>query len=296
MALRLGKHFKTEIAIQAGLDLGKAAAALEALRRLKLARQDQTKKWHATVRGNTCSFGTIPNRERRNSGLPGAGGRRLLDLLDQPMRGRELAEKLGVSLECVRQHLIALHAKGLVKFADPAAPFWFVMRADDTTPVLSKGEERVLSVIPREYTTDATKIRRAAHLPESTVQTILERLIAGGLAEALDGVQGQVYRITAAGLGHPQFAQSARRAEMLHLPVKSDRVHQVLSAIQASRALRIKELTDMLSIQHRSMNALMQYLKRKGLVVKSGLDRNAPYSLTEKGCVALAEMTRRKAA
>jgi predicted transcriptional regulator len=52
----------------------------------------------------------------------------------------------------------------------------------------------------------------------------------------------------------------------------------------------------MLSIQRQSMNALMQYLKRKGLVAKDEPERNAPYSLTERGCVALAEMTRRRAA
>ncbi len=65
MALRLGKDLKTESAIQAGLDLRKLAVALEVLRLLKLARQDQAEKWHATARGQTCRFGTVPNRERR---------------------------------------------------------------------------------------------------------------------------------------------------------------------------------------------------------------------------------------
>jgi hypothetical protein len=44
------------------------------------------------------------------------------------------------------------------------------------------------------------------------------------------------------------------------------------------------------------MNALMQYLKRKHLVKKTGQEFNAPYSLTDEGHAALAEMTRRHAA
>jgi hypothetical protein len=42
-------------------------------------------------------------------------------------------------------------------------------------------------------------------------------------------------------------------------------------------------------------NALMQYLKRKRLVEKTGPEFDAPYSLTDEGRAALAEMTRRLA-
>jgi hypothetical protein len=40
----------------------------------------------------------------------------------------------------------------------------------------------------------------------------------------------------------------------------------------------------------------MQYLKRKGLVQKTGRDLSSPYSLTDEGRSTLAEMTRRLAA
>jgi predicted transcriptional regulator len=40
----------------------------------------------------------------------------------------------------------------------------------------------------------------------------------------------------------------------------------------------------------------MQYLKRKALVQKTSDQQAAPYSLTEKGLDALAEMARRHAA
>jgi hypothetical protein len=161
IAPRHRKDSKTEIAIQAKLDLIKTAAGLGALARLGLAKQDQAKKWHITTIGKACRCETIQDRQRRNSGLPGPGAQRLLQLLDRPMRGSEIVEKLGLSHQRVRQLVVKLHAQGRVRFGDPEKPFWIVMRAGDKTFLLSRDEERVLSAIPREYLTDATKIRLA---------------------------------------------------------------------------------------------------------------------------------------
>jgi hypothetical protein len=172
IALRRRKDSKPEIAIQAKLDLTKTATELEALARIGLARQNQSKRWHATTSGKTCRFKIVPDRPRRNSGLPGPGALRLLQLLDRPMRGSEIAEELGLSHQRVRQLVIKLHAQGRVSFGDPDKPFWIVMRAGDKTPLLARDEEHVLSAIPREYATDATKIRLAARMPEHTVQQI----------------------------------------------------------------------------------------------------------------------------
>lgn len=297
IALRHRKASKTEIAIQAKLDLIKTATALGTLARLGLAKQGRAKRWHTTARGNTCRFKTVPDRRRRNSGFPGPGARRLLKLLDRPMRGQEIADKLEVSHQRVRQLVIKLHAQGRVTFGDPENPFWIVMRAGDKTPLLSRDEERVLSAIPREYVTNVTKIRLATRMPENKVQKILEGLIVSRFIEELEGLQGnRVYRITAAGLKHPQRDPSARHAPAPRLPVESERVFKVLSVILDSGALRIRDVTDELKIPRESINALMQYLKRKQLVKKTGQEFNAPYSLTDKGHTALAEMTRRHAA
>jgi DNA-binding IclR family transcriptional regulator len=297
IALRDGNDFKTKIAIQASLDLVKTAAALGALARLGLAKQGLTKRWHTSERGKACRFEIVPDRLRRNSGLPGPGARRLLKLLDRPMRGSEIAEKLGVTHQRVRQLVIKLHAQGRVSFGDPEAPFWIVMRAGDRTPFLSCDEERVLSAIPREYATNATKIRLAARMPENKVRPILERMIVSRFVEAFDGFQGnRVYRITAAGLKHPQRGQFARHAHAPRPTVESDRVRKVLSIILDSGALRIRDIMNALRIPRESINALMQYLKRKHLVRKMGQEFNAPYSLTHEGQAALAEITRRHAA
>jgi hypothetical protein len=51
---------------------------------------------------------------------------------------------------------------------------------------------------------------------------------------------------------------------------------KVLSTILDSGALRIRDVTDVLRIPRVSMNALMQYLKRKHLVKKTGPEFDAP--------------------
>ena len=209
------------------------------------------------------------------------------------MRGHEIVEKLGITHQGVRQLLIKLHACGCVRFADPENPFWIVMRADDKTSVLCRNEERVLSTIPREYATDATKIRIAAGISDVEIRKILERLLVRRLISTSDGLRGnRVYRITDAGVKHPQFLQFASRAQAPRPPVESDRVRKVLSAIFDSGELRIKDVTNAVSVPHQSINALMQYLKRKRLVKKSGRDLYSPYALTAEGIAALAEMTR----
>jgi Mn-dependent DtxR family transcriptional regulator len=297
IALRKGKVTKPEIAILAKLDLAKTAAALGALEQLGLVKQNRQKHWHATRSGKICRFKVIPDRLRRNTEAPGSGGQRLLNLLDRPMRGNQIAEKLGVSHQRVRQLVIKLHAQGYVTFGDKENPFWIIRPTDDRTTLLSRAEENVLSTIPREYMTNIVKIRLAARMPENKIRKILEGLIASRFVEEFEGLQGnRVYRLTDAGNNHPQRDLSARRAAEPRLPVESDRVRKVLSTILDSGALRIRDVTDTLRIPRQSTNALMQYLKRKHLVEKTSSEFEAPYSLTDEGRAALAEMTRRLAA
>jgi len=158
------------------------------------------------------------------------------------MRGSEIVEKLGMTHQGVRQLLIKLHAQGRVRFADLENPFWIVMHVNDKTSLLSRDEERVLSAIPQEYATDAKNIGLAARVPERKVHQILERLLLRRFVEAPYGLRGhRLYRITNAGLQHPQCAQSALRAQAPRPPVESDRIRKVLSAIFDSGELRIIE-------------------------------------------------------
>ena len=235
-------------------------------------------------------------RRRRKRGAPRGSGWRLLALLDRPRRGKEIAEKLGLSPQRVHQLVVKLHARGYLSVADPEHPLWLVMRAGDKTRLLSREEERVLSAVPREYVTDATKIRLAVDMAEDLVEKILESLLAARFVESFEGLRGrQVYRLTLAGLNHPQRALS-RPAEEPRLPVESERVRNVLSAIARAGTLRGRDIAAMLQIPGQSLNALMQYLKRKQMVKKTGEGFYAPYSVTKMGHAALAEMTRRHAA
>jgi DNA-binding IclR family transcriptional regulator len=296
VALRHRKCSTPRLAIEAKLGIKNTATALRALTQLGLVEREGTRTWQTTARGATCRFETVPDRPRRTQ-APGPSSQRLLDMLDRPMRGSVIAERLGVTRQRVRQLVVRLHAEGQIAFGDPDDPFWIVMRVDNKSLILSCEEEHVLSALPRERAADAARIRTAVRLPASKVEEILGRLISGGLADGFEGLRGlPVFRVTAAGLKHSQFAQNARRATGSRLPVQSDRIRSVLSAISDSGALRIKEVAISSNSPHQSINALMQYLKRKRLVAKVGQEFDAPYSLTKMGRATLAEMTLRHAA
>ena len=121
IALRLHPNTKIGVAIAGKLTVAKAAAALSALKTLGLVEKDQTNRWYPTIRGKVCRIDTFPERRKKRD-LPGPGGQRVLDLLQQPMRCAEIAKKLCVTRERARQLVIKLHAQGRVRFLDPWRP------------------------------------------------------------------------------------------------------------------------------------------------------------------------------
>jgi DNA-binding IclR family transcriptional regulator len=70
----------------------------------------------------------------------------------------------------------------------------------------------------------------------------------------------------------------------------------VLDTISNAGTLRIKDISDELRVPHQTINSLIQYLKRRGLVQKAGEGLGAPYELTASGLAILAEMEQRRAA
>lgn len=296
-ALRDDIERKTQIAIATKLDLLKTSTALERLKSLGLAIQDEQKRWHPTKHGRSSSFKTFPDRMRRGSDKPGRGGERLLSALGRPMRGEELAVRLGVTAQRIRQLVVKLHAREYVRFGDENKPFHIIARCDDPTVLLSWHEERVLSVIPREFATNPTKIRLAAGVSGELMKDALTRLLAEGFIGKTQGPRGDtLYQMTAAGVTHPQRRASPSCAAPPRLPVESDRVLAVLSHISDAGKLRIRDISGLLGIPLQSINALFQYLKRKSLVRKVGQKLQAPYELTEEGRQALAGMIRLRAA
>ena len=116
VALRHRKCSTPRLAIEAKLDIKKTAAALRTLTQLGLAEREGTRTWRTTARGATCRFETGPDRPRRTQ-EPGPSSQRLLDLLDRPMTGSVIAEKLGVTRQRVRQLIVRLHALGRIASA-----------------------------------------------------------------------------------------------------------------------------------------------------------------------------------
>src|SRR6516225_444071 len=105
-------------------------------------------------------------------------------------------------------------------------------------------------------------------MPERQVHKILERLIVRKFVEAFEGLHAtEVFRITMAGLKHPQGAESTRCARAPRLPVESDRVRNVLSTISVSGKLRTRDIANILRLPPQSINALVQYRARSCLTI-----------------------------
>ncbi len=291
VALRSGKSTVTQIAMSALVSIKTASHALRDLRDLGLAERGPKAVWRPTSRGLTGHVVPSAGRSRDVGREPSPNGRRLLELLERPIRGRTIARKLGVSRQGALNIMHRLRAQGRVKFGDPEDPSWLVLRAEDETPVLTREEERVLSAIPGSYSTNALQIRRRTRLSEDQIEAALERLVGSGFVDTVGEFNGAaLFRAAAAGLGHPQRRTDIRGAEPPRLPARSDRVRAVLSAIETAGALRIKDVRDMLRLPQKSTNALAQYLKRKSLIRKTGEMFDDPYVLTVLGRFTLAEM------
>ncbi len=320
MVLRNPGFSQRRIAGAAKLDLKKTEAALRKLAELGLVRRSESNLWSATSTGETCEFETVADPRvtkgrpsaldarlevdladpsQRNPGpvQPGPAGQRLLDLLDRPKGASALARESGLTRERIGQLLLRLHALGHIVFVDPDHPSWLIKRAGDESAVLDRDETRVLSAVPADRAADVSSLMTVKALAQCDVEPILDRLVEGGLVEGVESPSGSpAFRLTAAGLEHPQYVAPKRLAAPPRLPVRSDRIRLVLQTIADAGALRIRDVKDETKIPQNSINALMQYLKRKKLVAKPGPGFEAPYSLTDQGRRVLAEMALRQAA
>lgn len=296
LALRSNPGPKTRIAIAAGYDLKTTLRLLAKLAQYDLAERDAGGMWRATPQGIDVRIEIGPDPARRDRRKPGPAARRLLEALDKPMLAAELAARLKVTHQRIRQLAISLHAHGLVRFGDQGAGMRLIARQDDPTVLLSKDESRLLSAVPDAYPTSMSKMRSAARLTTVRARGAVSRLLALGLIDEVAGpVDEELYGITETGLAHPQRLAVTKQAELPHLPVKSERVLAVLANISDRGETRIRDVAQTLGLPRASANALFQYLKRRSLVRKSAQGLNAPYVLTEDGQRVLAELTRRGA-
>jgi Mn-dependent DtxR family transcriptional regulator len=295
-----GLDGKTKIAIETKQDLKTVAKALEKLSRARLIKRAGTRRWGATEHGRNCDVRVVPNAERRLGGkafgrlVPGSTADRLLKALDRPMRGSELVERFGVTPQRIHQLIVRFHAQGNVRLGDQRKILHIIARSDDPSLLLTQDQERILSALPDDVATTVPRLAAAARMMSAGANKAVVDLREKGLIEESGSGGGQVhYRLSAEGRVHFQRLASGQRAEPVPLKVRSDRVRSVLSYLAEGERARIKDVRDVLGISHPSMNALMQYLKRKGLVRKTGCELSAPYELTTEGHDTLGEMLRR---
>lgn len=298
-AVKGGRDAKTKIAIETKQDLKTVTKALEKLSRDRLIRRAGTRRWGATEHGQNCDVRIVPNAERRLGGkafgrlVPGSTADRLLNALDRPRRGTDLVERFGVTPQRIHQLIVKLYAQGKVRFGDQRKILHIVARSDDPSLLLTQDEERILSALPDDAATTVPRLAAAAHMMSAGANKAVVDLREKGLVEESGSGGGQIhYRLSAEGRAHFQRRASGQRAKPVPLKVRSDRVRSVLSYLAEGERARIKDVRDALGIPHASINALMQYLKRKALVRKSGRELSAPYELTEEGHDALREMLR----
>jgi DNA-binding IclR family transcriptional regulator len=69
-----------------------------------------------------------------------------------------------------------------------------------------------------------------------------------------------------------------------------------LAVVADAGGIHVRDISDALGLPRQSVNALMQYLKRKALVEQTGEKAGSPYALTEAGRSTLSQMTQRRAA
>ena len=299
-AVKGGLNGKTKIAVETKRDLTTVAKALEKLSRARLIRRTGSRFWTPTNHGRHCAVRVVPDPERRRGGkrfgrlVAGSAAERLLNTLDRPMRGVELVERLGVTPQRVHQIIVRLHGQGRVRLGDRGNILHIVARSDDPSLLLTQDEERILSALPDDAATTVPRLAAGAHMPSARATNAVDHVYEKGLVEEAGSSRGYtLYRLAAEGRAHIQRRASAQRAEPAPLKVKSDRVRSVLSYLAERGEARIKDVRDALGIPPTSMNSLMQYLKRMGLVKKISCELSAPYELTTEGRDILREMFRR---
>ncbi len=242
----------------------------------------------------TDSAGDDRGRKHSPRYCPTPSEARLLALLDRPRHGSELGPLLGVTRERVRQLITSLLEHDVIRSGDPVHAVSVIARKDDPSLLLSMEQERLLNRFPDSEATTLSRIANLGHIPMGRIARVADALCAAGLIETEgESAGGALYRLTAAGAAHWQRSAGVRRAEpppAPPLPVRSDRVRSVLADLERHGPTRTCDIGQRLGIAHQSLNALMQYLKRKRLAQTEAGAWRAPYVLTDEGRKTLAAL------
>jgi len=190
--------------------------------------------------------------------------------------------------------IVALLERDFIRSADRQYPTSIIALKSDPSLLLRPEQERLLNRFPEFKATTLSRIVNLAHTPREKVATIADSLLNAGLIEKTGvATRGELYRLTAAGAGHWQRSASLIQADAPPpppLPFRSDRVRSVLSDLESHGPTRTCDIGLRLGVPQPSINALMQNLKRKGVVRNQTDARWAPCVLTTDGRQTLAAM------
>jgi len=248
------------------------------------------------VGGTVAPGGRHRGRKPLPKSIPTPSEARLLALLDRPRRGTELAPLLGVTRQRVNQMIVTLLEREFIRPADPENRTSIIALRDDPSPLLRLEQERLLSRFPDGEATTLSRIVNLTHTPKEKIASIADSLCKTGLIEKTAvSPLGDLYRLTVEGAGHWQRSVSVIRANAPsppRLPVRSERIRSVLADLESHGTARTRDIGLRLGLPQPTINALMQYLKRKRMVRTESDARWAPYVLTADGRQTLAVMLR----
>jgi hypothetical protein len=294
-AVRAGHGAKAQVAIDVGRDLLWTAEALRSLGNAGLIeRRPGCWDWQATSSGKTCMISIIPDKPRGRQGGRGilrqdTAAARLFQILDRPMRGRALAQALGVTRQRVHQIVVRELATGRLRCGDRLSPLLIVAQAGDQSLLLDSAEEQALSALAEGEIATIRRMASRARMSPARMTVLAEALRAKGLFNYDWDARGQpAWRLTEAGITHVQRRTRHRVAAEPRSPVRSDRVRRVLGHLAEHGPSRTRDVAIAVGVGFQSMNALIQQLKRRGMVCKAGGDQLSPHGITEFGHSVLA--------
>jgi DNA-binding MarR family transcriptional regulator len=298
--LRAGFARPTVIALRSGHGVKRIGRALATLSDLRLAEKGKVGVWDLTARGRAVPFSVLPEgrtrgRKPSRTVVPGSTAARLLALLETPRHRADLPGLLGVTRERVRQLVVSLSAAGRIRGAGSEdSPIFALALIGDPVVLLTNAQERVLSAFAEEKPTTLSRLAAVAHRSPAAMAQIADFLRDNGLIEEVGRTTyGTLWRLTPAGRSHWQRSPDVAEAEEPPLMFRSGRIANVLAHLAEHGEARTIEVARAFGYPPQSTNALMQYLKRRGMVRARSDAFRSPYVLTDAGRELLAEMTRR---
>jgi DNA-binding MarR family transcriptional regulator len=287
------------IALRSGHGVERIGRALATLSDLGLAKTGTDGVWGLTAGGRTVPFSVLPEvgtrgRKPSRTVVPGSTAARLLALLETPRHRADLPGLLGVTRERVRQLVVSLSAAGRIRGAGSEEPIFALALTGDPVVLLTYAQERVLSAFGEETATTLSRLARVAHRSPAVMAQIADFLRDVGLIEKVGrATYGELWRLTSAGRSHWQRSPDVAEAEPPPLMFRSGRIVNVLAYLVEQGEARTVEVARALDIAPQTMNALMQSLKRRGIVRPRSDAFRSPYVPTGEGRELLAAMTRR---